>query len=394
VIVDASMAALVRSGGKMWNKDGKEEDAVCIIPDRTYAGFYDAIVQDMKKNGAIDPRAFGSVPNVGLMAQKAEEYGSHDKTFQMSGDGAVKVEDENGTVLLEQKVQTGDIFRMCQTKDAAIKDWVKLAVNRARLSDTPAIFWLDKGRSHDSQIIKKVEKYLQDHDTNGLDIRIMDVKDAMLETLKRGREGKDTISVSGNVLRDYLTDLFPILELGTSAKMLSVVPLMNGGGLFETGAGGSAPKHVEQFSKEGHLRWDSLGEFLALQASFEHLAQTQGNKKAQILADALDMANEKFLAQDKSPKRDVGQIDNRGAHFYLAMYWAEALANQTVDSEIAEKFAAVAKALQDNEAKINEELIAAQGNPQDVGGYYHPDSQKAYTSMRPSETLNQIVDGL
>jgi len=394
VIVDASMAALVRGGGKMWNKDGKEEDAVCIIPDRTYARFYDAIVEDMKKNGAIDPRTFGSVPNVGLMAQKAEEYGSHDKTFQISDAGTIKVEDENGEVLLEQKIQPGDIFRMCQTKDAAIQDWVKLAVNRARLSSTPAIFWLDKDRAHDSQIIKKVEKYLQDHDLTDLDIRIVDVKDAMLETLTRGREGKDTISVSGNVLRDYLTDMFPILELGTSAKMLSIVPLMNGGGLFETGAGGSAPKHVEQFQKEGYLRWDSLGEFLALQASFEHLAQTQDNNKAQILADALDEANAKFLATDKSPARKVGGIDNRGSHFYLAMYWAEALANQTADAELASKFAAVTKAMHENEAKINEELIAAQGKPQDVGGYYHPDSEKAYAAMRPSATLNAIVDGL
>lgn len=394
VIVDASMAALVRSGGKMWNKDGKEEDTVCIIPDRTYAGFYDAITQDMKKNGAIDPKTFGSVPNVGLMAQKAEEYGSHDKTFQISGEGTVKIEDESGNVLLEQKVQTGDIFRACQTKDAPIQDWVKLAVNRARLSDTPAIFWLDKDRAHDSQIIKKVEQYLKDHDLTDLDIRIMDVKDAMLETLRRAREGKDTISVSGNVLRDYLTDMFPILELGTSAKMLSIVPLMNGGGLFETGAGGSAPKHVEQFQQEGYLRWDSLGEFLALQASFEHLAQTQNNKKAQILADALDEANAKFLATDKSPARKVGQIDNRGSHFYLAMYWAEALANQTADAEMSAKFAPVAKAMQENEAKINEELIAAQGSSQDLGGYYHPNSEKTYAAMRSSATLNAIVDGI
>jgi isocitrate dehydrogenase len=394
VIVDASMAALVRGGGKMWNKDGKEEDAVCIIPDRTYAGFYDAIIQDMKKNGAIDPKTFGSVPNVGLMAQKAEEYGSHDKTFQVTGEGTVKVEDENGNVLLSQAVQNGDIFRMCQTKDAPVQDWVKLAVNRAKLSDTPAIFWLDKDRAHDAQIIKKIEKYLQNYDLNGLDIRIMDVEDAMRETLKRAREGKDTISVSGNVLRDYLTDMFPILELGTSAKMLSIVPLMNGGGLFETGAGGSAPKHIEQFLQEGYLRWDSLGEFLALQASFEHLAQTQNNKKAQILADALDEANAKFLATDKSPARKVGQIDNRGSHFYLAMYWAEALANQTADAEIAARFATVAQALQENETKINEELIAAQGKPQDVGGYYHPDSEKTYAAMRPSAALNAIVDGI
>ena len=394
VIVDASMAALVRGGGKMWNKDGNEEDTVCIIPDRTYAGFYDAIIQDMKKNGAIDPKTFGSVPNVGLMAQKAEEYGSHDKTFQISAEGSVKVEAENGNVLLEQKVQNGDIFRACQTKDVPIRDWVKLAVNRAKLSDTPAIFWLDKDRAHDSQIIKKVERYLKDHDLTGLDIRIMDVKDAVAETLKRARDGKDTISVSGNVLRDYLTDMFPILELGTSAKMLSIVPLMNGGGLFETGAGGSAPKHVEQFLQEGYLRWDSLGEFLALQASFEHLAQTQGNKKAQILADALDEANAKFLATDKSPARKVGQIDNRGSHFYLAMYWAESLAEQTSDTEISAKFTPIAKAMLENEAKINEELIAAQGRPQDVGGYYHPNSEKTYAAMRPSATLNAIVNGI
>ncbi len=392
VIVDASMAALVRGGGKMWNADGAEEDSVCIIPDRTYARFYDAIVQDMKQNGAIDPRTFGSVPNVGLMAQKAEEYGSHDKTFQIANEGTVKVEDENGNALLSQSVQTGDIFRACQTKDAPIRDWVKLAVNRARLSDTPAIFWLDSDRAHDRQIIKKVTEYLKDHNLTGLDIRIMDVQDAMRETLKRGREGKDTISVSGNVLRDYLTDMFPILELGTSAKMLSIVPLMNGGGLFETGAGGSAPKHVEQFLHEGYLRWDSLGEFLALQASFEHLAQTQDNKKAQVLADALDAANAKFLATDKSPARKVGGIDNRGSHFYLAMYWAEALAAQTADADIAAIFAPVASAMQENEAKINEELIAAQGKPQDVGGYYHPDTAKAYAAMRSSATLNAIVD--
>ena len=394
VIVDASMAALVRGGGKMWNKEGNEEDTVCIIPDRTYAGFYDAIVEEMKQNGAIDPTTFGTVPNVGLMAQKAEEYGSHDKTFQISGEGTVKVEDENGNTLLEQKVQNGDIFRMCQTKDAPIQDWVKLAVNRARLSNTPAIFWLDKGRAHDAQIIKKVEKYLQNYDLTGLDIRIMDVKDAVLETLKRGRAGLDTISVSGNVLRDYLTDMFPILELGTSAKMLSIVPLMNGGGLFETGAGGSAPKHVEQFLKEGYLRWDSLGEFLALQASLEHLSQTQNNPKAQVLADALDEANAKFLATDKSPARKVGGIDNRGSHFYLAMYWAEALAAQSADADLAATFAPVAKAMQENESTINDELIGAQGKPQDIGGYYQPDSVKTYAAMRSSATLNAIVDAL
>ena len=394
VIVDASMAALVRGGGKMWNKDGKEEDTLCMIPDRTYARFYQAIIEDMKQNGAIDPRTFGSVPNVGLMAQKAEEYGSHDKTFQVSGDGTVKVEDADGNVLLEQSVQSGDIFRMCQAKDAPIRDWVKLAVTRARLSDTPAIFWLDNDRAHDREMIKKVERYLKDHDLTGLDIRIMGLRDATLETLKRARAGKDTISVTGNVLRDYLTDMFPILELGTSAKMLSIVPLMSGGGMFETGAGGSAPKHVEQFLREGYLRWDSLGEFLALQASLEHLAQTQGNKKGEVLADALDEANAKFLANDKSPARKVGQIDNRGSHFYLAMYWAEALADQTTDAEISATFAPIAKAMQENEATINEELIAAQGKPQDIGGYYHPDAAKTYAAMRPSATLNTIVDGI
>ncbi len=394
IIVDASMAALVRNGGKMWNKEGAEEDTVAIIPDRSYAGFYEAVVEDMKVNGALDPTTMGSVPNVGLMAQKAEEYGSHDKTFQAPANGTIKVEDINGNVLLEQKVEATDIFRMSQTKDAPIQDWVKLAVNRSRLSDTPAIFWLDKGRAHDQQIIKKVEKYLADYDTTGLDIRIMDVKDAMKETLSRAREGKDTISVSGNVLRDYLTDLFPILELGTSAKMLSIVPLMNGGGLFETGAGGSAPKHIEQFIEEGYLRWDSLGEFLALQASLEHLSQTQGNAKAQTLADALDEANAKFLATDKSPGRKLGTIDNRGSHFYLAMYWAEALANQTKDAELAAKFAPVAKAMQENEAKINEELIGAQGQPQEIGGYYKADFVKTTAAMRPSATLNTIVDAI
>ncbi|GGG65386.1 NADP-dependent isocitrate dehydrogenase [Epilithonimonas arachidiradicis] len=394
IIVDASMAALIRNGGKMWDKTGAEDDTVAIIPDRSYAVFYQAAIDDMKANGKLDPTTMGSVPNVGLMAQKAEEYGSHDKTFQAEADGTVKVLDENGNVLLEQKVEKSDIFRMCQTKDAPIQDWVKLAVNRARLSDTPAIFWLDKARAHDREIIKKVEKYLKDYDTTGLDIRILDVKDAMTETLKRAREGKDTISVSGNVLRDYLTDLFPILELGTSAKMLSIVPLMNGGGLFETGAGGSAPKHIEQFIEEGYLRWDSLGEFLALQASLEHLAQTQNNPKAQILADALDEANAKFLAEDKSPGRKLGTIDNRGSHFYLATYWAEALANQTKDADIASKFAPVAKALTENESKINEELIGAQGKPQEIDGYYRPDFDKTDSAMRPSATLNEIVNGI
>lgn len=391
IIVDASMAALARSGGKMWNKEGKEEDTICIIPDRSYAGFYQAVIDDMRKNGALDPKTMGSVPNVGLMAQKAEEYGSHDKTFQISANGIVNVEDENGNVLLTQKVEAGDIFRMCQTKDAPIQDWVKLAVNRARLSDTPAIFWLDKDRAHDREIIKKVETYLKDFDTTGLDIRIMDVKDAMTETLRRIREGKDTISVSGNVLRDYLTDLFPILELGTSAKMLSIVPLMNGGGLFETGAGGSAPKHVEQFTEEGYLRWDSLGEFLALQASLEHLAQTQNNPKAQVLADTLDEANAKFLATDKSPARKVGEIDNRGSHFYLALYWAQALANQTKNVELQAKFAPIAAELTANEVKIDAELIAAQGKEQNIGGYYQPSESATSKAMRPSSTFNAIL---
>jgi isocitrate dehydrogenase len=394
IIVDASMAALARNGGKMWNTEGNEEDTIAIIPDRSYAGFYSAVIDDMKKNGALDPKTMGSVPNVGLMAQKAEEYGSHDKTFQAAANGTIKVEDENGTVLLSQNVEAGDIFRMCQTKDAPIQDWVKLAVNRARLSDTPAIFWLDKDRAHDREIIKKVEKYLKDYDTAGLDIRIMDVKDAMAETLHRIREGKDTISVSGNVLRDYLTDLFPILELGTSAKMLSIVPLMNGGGLFETGAGGSAPKHVEQFTEEGYLRWDSLGEFLALQASLEHLAQTQNNPKAQVLADTLDEANAKFLATDKSPARKVGQIDNRGSHFYLALYWAQALAAQTKDAELQAKFTQIASELIANEGKIDSELIGAQGKPQNIGGYYQPSEELTASAMRPSQAFNAILSKL
>ena len=394
VIVDASMAALIRGGGKMWNAEGKEEDTVAMIPDRCYAGFYQAAIDDMKRNGPLDPRTMGSVPNVGLMAQKAEEYGSHDKTFQLSADGTVKVSDAEGNVFMEQPVQAGDVFRMCQAKDAPIQDWVKLAVNRARLSDTPAVFWLDNQRAHDREMIKKVEKYLKDYDTNGLDIRIMNIEDAMTFTLERIRKGLDTISVSGNVLRDYLTDLFPILELGTSAKMLSIVPLMNGGGLFETGAGGSAPKHIQQFIEEGYLRWDSLGEFMALQASLEHLAQTQNNEKAQILADALDVANEKFLANDKSPSRKIGSIDNRGSHFYLAMYWAEALATQTKNAEMAAIFAPVAKAMEDQETKINEELIGAQGKAQDIGGYYQPNSEKTDAGMRPSSTLNTIIDGI
>ena len=394
IIVDASMAALIRGGGKMWNNAGKEEDTLAMIPDRNYAGFYQATIEDMKKHGALDPTTMGSVPNVGLMAQKAEEYGSHDKTFQITAEGTVKVSDADGNVFMEQDVEEGDIFRMCQTKDAPIQDWVKLAVNRARLSDTPAIFWLDDKRAHDREMIKKVEKYLKDYDISGLDIQIMNIEDAMHFTLDRIRQGLDTISVSGNVLRDYLTDLFPILELGTSAKMLSIVPLMNGGGLFETGAGGSAPKHIEQFLEEGYLRWDSLGEFMALQASLEHLAQTQHNEKAQILADALDVANEKFLANDKSPSRKIGSIDNRGSHYYLAMYWAEALAKQSRDADMAEKFSPVAQSMMDNEEQINAELVGAQGKPQNIGGYFQPNFMKTDRAMRPSETLNKIVDAL
>jgi isocitrate dehydrogenase len=394
VIVDASMPAMIRIGGKMWDKNGAEQDTLAIIPDRSYAGIYEAVIEDCKVNGAYDPKTMGSVPNVGLMAQKAEEYGSHDKTFQATENGVIRVVDNNGKTLMEQKVEEGDIFRMCQTKDAPIQDWVKLAVNRARLSSTPAVFWLDENRAHDREIIKKVNKYLADHDTTGLDIRILSPIEATKFSIDRIRKGEDTISVTGNVLRDYLTDLFPILELGTSAKMLSIVPLMNGGGLFETGAGGSAPKHVEQFLEEGYLRWDSLGEFLALQASLEHLAQTQNNEKAQVLADALDEANAKFLANDKSPARKVGQIDNRGSHFYLATYWAEALANQTKDAELAAKFADLAKALTEQEGKINEELIAAQGKAQEIGGYYFPNDELASKAMRPSATLNAAIDAL
>jgi isocitrate dehydrogenase len=392
IIVDASMAALARSGGKMWNTEGKEEDTITMIPDRSYAGFYKAVIDDMKKHGALDPKTIGSVPNVGLMAQKAEEYGSHDKTFQISAAGVVKVENENGATLLSQKVEAGDIFRMCQTKDAPIQDWVKLAVNRARLSDTPALFWLDKDRAHDREIIKKVEKYLKNYDTTGLDIRILDVMDAMSETLKRIREGKDTISVSGNVLRDYLTDLFPILELGTSAKMLSIVPLMNGGGLFETGAGGSAPKHVEQFIEEGYLRWDSLGEILALGVSLEHLGQSLNNEKALVLSETLDQATEKFLANDKSPARKIGQLDNRGSHFYIALYWAQALAAQDKNAELKTYFTSIAVELTTNEAKIDAELIEAQGKKQEIGGYYQPNESLLGKAMRPSVTLNAIIN--
>ncbi|QQT25487.1 NADP-dependent isocitrate dehydrogenase [Sphingobacterium spiritivorum] len=394
VIVDASMPAMIRTSGQMWNAEGKQQDTIAIIPDRSYAGVYEATIEDCKANGALDPKTMGSVPNVGLMAQKAEEYGSHDKTFQAAAAGTIRVTDAEGKVLMEQKVDEGDIFRMCQTKDAPIQDWVKLAVNRARLSETPAIFWLDKNRAHDREIIKKVEKYLPDFDTKGLDIQILSPIEATKLSLERIRKGLDTISVTGNVLRDYLTDLFPILEVGTSAKMLSIVPLMNGGGLFETGAGGSAPKHVEQFQEEGYLRWDSLGEFLALGASLEHLSQTQDNAKALILAETLDEATEKFLANDKSPARRVGQIDNRGSHFYLTLYWAQALAAQTKDAELAAKFAPLAQQLTENESKINEELIGAQGKPQDIGGYYFPNDELASKAMRPSATLNSAIASL
>lgn len=391
VIVDASMPAMIRTSGQMWNAEGKQQDTKAIIPDRCYAGLYTATIDFCKKHGAFDPKTMGSVPNVGLMAQKAEEYGSHDKTFQLETDGVVNVIDGNGTVLMSQNVDKGAIFRMCQTKDAPIQDWVKLAVNRARLSNTPAIFWLDENRAHDRELIKKVSTYLKEYDTNGLDIRIMNPVDATNFSLERIKNGLDTISVTGNVLRDYLTDLFPILELGTSAKMLSIVPLMNGGGLFETGAGGSAPKHVEQFIEEGYLRWDSLGEFLALQASLEHLAQTQNNSKAQVLADALDEANAKFLDNDKSPARKVGQLDNRGSHFYLALYWAQALANQNNDAELKAIFTPIANDLTANEALINQELIDAQGKPQNINGYYKPAENLLNNAMKPSEKLNGIL---
>lgn len=394
VIVDASMPAMIRSSGQMWNEQGKLQDTFAIIPDRCYAGVYTATINDCKANGAFDPTTMGSVPNVGLMAQKAEEYGSHDKTFQAEDEGKIQVVDENGNIFFDQKVDKGDIFRMCQTKDAPIQDWVKLAVNRARLSDTPAVFWLDENRAHDREMIAKVNLYLKDHDLTGLDIRILNPIEATTFTLERIRKGEDTISVTGNVLRDYLTDLFPILELGTSAKMLSIVPLMQGGGLFETGAGGSAPKHIEQFIEEGYLRWDSLGEFLALGASFEHLGQTQDNAKAMILAETLDEATAKFLDNDKSPARKIGSIDNRGSHFYLAMYWAEALAIQTKDASLQTKFAPISKEMQELESKINEELINAQGKAQHINGYYQPNAEATSKAMRPSETLNSILEQL
>ncbi|NWF72481.1 MAG: NADP-dependent isocitrate dehydrogenase [Nitrospirae bacterium] len=394
IIIDASMPPVIRDSGKMWGPDGKAHDAKCVIPDSSYAPVYQEVVSFCKKHGALDPKTMGSVPNVGLMAQAAEEYGSHDKTFKSPGNGTIRVVDASGKTLLEHQVEEGDIWRMCQVKDAPIRDWVKLAVNRAKATGAPAIFWLDKNRAHDAQLLAKVERYLKDHDTNGLDIRIMTPADATRLSLERIKEGKDTISVTGNVLRDYLTDLFPILEIGTSAKMLSIVPLLNGGGLFETGAGGSAPKHVQQFQEEGYLRWDSLGEFLALAASLEHLAKVGNNQAAKILADTLDQANAKFLESNKSPARKVGEIDNRGSHFYLALYWAQALAQQTHDKNLQARFVKIAKELEQNEAKISAELLAAQGKPQDVGGYYHPNDAKASNAMRPSPTLNAIVDAI
>lgn len=394
VIIDASMPVVVRDGGKMWNAEGKVQDCKAIIPDRCYATFYQVAIEDCQKNGQYDVTTMGSVSNVGLMAQKAEEYGSHPTTFEIPSDGTVKVLDAAGNVLMSHNVEAGDIWRMSRAKDIPIQDWVKLAVSRARATNTPAIFWLDKNRAHDANMIAKVEKYLKDHDTTGLDIQIMKPADAMQFSVDRIRKGLDTISVTGNVLRDYLTDLFPILELGTSAKMLSIVPLLAGGGLFETGAGGSAPKHVQQFEEEGYLRWDSLGEFLALGVSLEHLAATFNNPKAQVLAETLDQATGKVLDFNKSPARKVGQIDNRGSHFYLAMYWAQALAEQTKDADLQAKFAKVAKDLTENEAKINEELIAAQGKPQDIGGYFRPVFEKASAAMRPSATLNAIIGAI
>jgi isocitrate dehydrogenase len=394
IIIDASMPAMIRTSGQMWDKNGKQRDTLAVIPDSSYAGIYSATIEFCKENGAFDPTTMGTVPNVGLMAQAAEEYGSHNKTFEIKTTGTVNVIDSNGTVLMSHNVESGDIWRMCQAKDAPIQDWVKLAVTRSRLSGMPAIFWLDENRAHDAELIKKVTIYLKNHDTTGLDIQILSPEKATLATLARVKDGKDTISVSGNVLRDYLTDLFPILELGTSAKMLSIVPLMNGGGLFETGAGGSAPKHVEQFLQENHLRWDSLGEFLALAASFEHLSETTGNGKAKVLAETLDEATGKFLDEDKSPSRKAGELDNRGSHFYLALYWAEALALQTNDTELQAQFAQVASELKENENTIINELNSVQGKAVNIGGYYHPNDALTYSAMRPSETLNTILQGL
>ncbi|MFP2994310.1 NADP-dependent isocitrate dehydrogenase [Spongiivirga sp. MCCC 1A20706] len=391
VIIDASMPAMIRNSGQMWNAEGKTQDTKAVIPDSSYAKLYQATIDFCKKHGAFDPTTMGTVPNVGLMAQKAEEYGSHDKTFEIEETGKVQVVDESGTVVFEHEVEEGDIWRMCQVKDLPIQDWVKLAVNRSRASNTPAVFWLDKNRSHDAQLIIKVEKYLKDHNTDGLDIRILDPVAATHFTLERIKNGEDTISVTGNVLRDYLTDLFPILEVGTSAKMLSIVPLMNGGGLFETGAGGSAPKHVQQFLEEGHLRWDSLGEFLALAVSLDHFGEKNDNSKAKVLAETLDDATEKFLDNKKSPSRKVNELDTRGSHFYLAMYWAQELALQTKDTDLQAQFKPVAKAFVENEAKIAGELIDAQGSSLSIGGYYFPEDDKTAEAMRPSLTLNSIL---
>ncbi|HEX9758977.1 MAG TPA: NADP-dependent isocitrate dehydrogenase [Nitrospiria bacterium] len=394
VIIDASMPPMIRDSGKMWGPDGKLHDTKAVIPDGSYAGVYQEVVDFCKKNGAFNPATMGSIPNVGLMAQKAEEYGSHDKTFKAPGNGTIRVVDSSGKTLLEHQVEEGDIWRMCQVKDVPVQDWVKLAVNRARATGVPAVFWLDKNRAHDAELIRKVERYLKDHDTKGLEIHIMSPAEATRFSLKRMKESKDTISVTGNVLRDYNTDLFPILEVGTSAKMLSIVPLVNGGGLFETGAGGSAPKHVQQLQEEGHLRWDSLGEFLALAASLEHLSKTTHNAKAQVLADTLDRATGKFLDSDKSPSRNVGELDNRGSHFYLTLYWAQALAEQTKDKDLQARFSKVAKQLEESEAKIVGELNGAQGKPVEVGGYYRPDLEKVTKAMRPSPTFNAIVDAI
>ena len=392
VIIDASMPAMIRTSGQMWNADGKPQDTKAVIPDSSYAGIYETTIEFCKKHGAFDPKTMGTVPNVGLMAQKAEEYGSHDKTFVIPEAGTVKVTDSKGNVLMEHQVEEGDIWRMCQTKDAPVQDWVKLAVSRARATNVPAVFWLDKNRAHDAELIKKINKYLPQHDTDDLELLIMSPEEATEFTLERLKRGEDTISVTGNVLRDYLTDLFPILELGTSAKMLSIVPLMNGGGLFETGAGGSAPKHVDQFLEEGHLRWDSLGEFLALAVSLEHLGEKFGNKKAIVLADALDKATEKFLENDKSPSRKVNELDNRGSHFYLALYWAKELAAQNTDNELKKIFEGVARELEQNETVILSELNAAQGSPVNIGGYYHPEEDLLNEEMRPSKTLNRILN--
>ena len=394
VIVDASMPAMIRSSGQMWGPDGQLHDTRAMIPDRNYAGIYQAVIEFCKQHGAFDVATMGNVSNVGLMAQKAEEYGSHDKTFEIPAGGVVRVTDSNDNTLLEHNVEQGDIWRMCQTRDIPIQDWVKLAVSRARLTGLPAVFWLDKNRAHDANLINKVETYLKDHDTSGLEILIMSPVEAIRYTLERVKAGQDTISVTGNVLRDYLTDLFPILELGTSAKMLSIVPLLAGGGLFETGAGGSAPKLVEQLLEENHLRWDSLGEFLALAVSFEDLAQKTGNKKIQVLADALDTANDQYLNNNKSPSRKTGELDNRGSHFYLALYWAQALAAQEQDKELQAVFAPVAEQLAGNEQTIVEELNKVQGGPVDIGGYYRPDRDKAAQVMRPSGTLNRVIDSL